>query len=1418
MAQNSGAAAGGPRSKHPNGSVLCDKWYRYDGCSRRPTCKLLHNKGSALVPTKSAPKISGSRGAGTGGNSSLASDRPVFVLPEMPKARENDKASSIAKPKAVPDQPGRSGVGERGGIASQVPAGPAFHTNNPRRENNRGSHLTQERSTAVRGDNKAGAVNAPRPPPKPPVTYSDHVHSIAYSKERDWRNRGPLLVTHGTRTAPREAKVELSQLDDESGDSKNDGGVSLEVPGPRALVVDTPPPNLRTTKQKDDVAGNTGVDNGVRSISTRPTKTACEAKPAPRGSSRNGSSLGDGCSSRSPRALIPAMVNHERVMTSDAGHSIEESRTIGKVIEPKPSISNSLEKFLKTPSAESFGRNVGEGEPFQVSGGGVRLLDKFARQYASDPAAIQEKYGHLAFLLQADPRRDFSQLRYTVETHRSMFWQLDPVRLRGIDFEKVRPEETPRNEVIGDFFQKTSSGISIPDQDSSRWEPRDDSRTHRHRNQVARTASEYNASTDRPPHRPAEIAPREHGGGYPPKNRFNRSDRARAVPGGRGGACSGNRHFGQSQVIPVDADRVPLGEKGSASSDHSGVTTMVSAGGLTGTDRAVVADTPDLTTLKHEGLLCENNATLDHHAGVPEHANGEFSKRSEEREILSEPVAKKQAAEEVCTPCGEPSVIGGVAVPPSPKGTAHSIGPDPSSLASSPPSGPTPLLGMRQESTGSNDEEPLTTRKAGDCVQVEGKLFKSNASIAREISTRTIANDYGMIVPQKPEKALGPPDSSQMSCFASRDEAKMALAVNLQKPGQFTAKGEADRQQSDSEMQEVPSWMNESDSGNETPSVWEWDWDKKSSQTGLTDDEWGAGVPLDQANVESFYGATGTGTGSPVSPVGRVFELPEDPGSFPEFQKQEARKLRCAKKYRAKEPKESSRASEGNNCEPSVPVNNASEPQAPGNNAVKQPVPEHKVSKPPVPGGRARKPPVSHHKVTKPPVPVNRANEAIACQGVNGKLVASEGYNRSSTVSRNNRDAGAPISRGRSLGGCGGIKKLPDEVLHAIFSFAADGVLPEVQVKTKDLTYGCGFEAPSTFNKVRYKGLWSVLRTCHHWRTLSQEILYKYVNLSDWSNLELFARTVSHNQDMGALVRSLRISVRPFSPQASYKSYNNRDRNSRAAVVEQVDAFHLLSDILGGCSLIHVMSIDMPNAVPAFNKLVSMQGFPNLREIRMKDGGGRIATGERVWENIIRNTPELKKLVITQDQDLSLRNAPTVIRIPENIFHSEKESAFKLTQIRLTRSYEISDDMLLLLCGKLRNLNDLDIVDCPLVTSRGIARMLEKMPNQLTRLSFWIWINHYGNVSKREQDIGVDLCHALSKYGQSLQHMDIKIFLACHHLWQDGFRELKRCRIVPFHYHDCVKQENVRSSSFFKNVLDKGRNAGKFPALTECMV
>jgi len=1223
-------------------------------------------------------------------------ERPTFVLPVMSKAHENDKASSIVKPNAVPNPPGRSSGGEGGGIA--------FRAENSRRENSRGSHLAHERFTVVKGDDRAGAANAPRPPPKPPVAYSDHVQNIAHSKERDdWRNRRSLLTTHGARVVPREPKVELSQLGDDTCDGKNDGGVSLEILGPETSAVDIPPLGFHPSKRKADVTAktpNTRIDHKARSINLEPTY---QAKPIPQGNPKYRNSSSDGCDFRSPRAPVPPTAYHARVITSDSDRRIEESRTIGRGIEPKPPISDSLKTFLKTPRAENFGCNTEEDELFQISSGGVRLLDRFARQYASDPDAIQEKYGHLGFLLQADQRRDFSQLRYTAETDRSMFWQLDPVRFRGVDPGKIKPEVSPQNEVSGGFAQKASGGVSIPSQGPSGWGPDVSQNPHCPYIQFTRTMSEYSVSSGGASPCPAEITPKEHGGGYPPKNQLSHNDHPCAVLGSRRGACSGNRYNGQFRAIPADVDRMSLGKNGGAFSDRSGFTTAVSTGPLTDIASAVTVESLDLTTPRHKGLLSENNATFYPNERALEHANGEFS-RSEENETLLKPVAKKPVTEAYIA-C-EMLDVEGAMIPPSANDSTPSIRSDPSSSISAPPDSP-PLLGEKRQSSGLDSGGSLAIRKTRDCIQAGSKPIKSDTRTTKECSARNVTNYFGITVPPKPEKPLRAPGGSRKPCLTPRDvrvfppsrlhqltmfqKAKMALAVSLQKPGQFSAKGESDSQQSDSEESEILPWMNESDSGNETSSAWDWDWDKKSSQTGLTDDEWNTGVPLDRAIIESFDGAVGNKTGPPVSQVGRVFELPEDPGSFPNPRKQETRKLRPTKKYKAKESKESPRMSEGKNWESPVLVDNAGEPQTSGNSVVKQSTPEHKARKP-----------VSHHKVSKPPMPVNRTGEPTMSEGVDGKLVVFRGHNRNPHRSRNNGDASESVSRGRSLGGRGGIKKLPEEVLYAIFSYAADGVLPEVQVKTKDLTYGCSFEAPSTFNKIQYKGLCSVLRTCHRWRTLGQEILCKYVNLSEWSNLELFARTVSQNQNIGALVRSLRISVRPFSPQASYQSYNNRDRNSRTVPVEQVDALRLLPDLMQGCSLIHVMSIDMPNVVPAFNKLVSMQKFPNLREVRMRDEGEKIATGERVWENIIRNTPELKKLVISQEQDLSMRSAPTAIRIPENIFHSEKASTFKLTQIHLTRSYEITDDILLLLCRKLSSLNDLLIIDCPLVTSKGM--------------------------------------------------------------------------------------------------------------------
>jgi len=64
-------------------------------------------------------------------------------------------------------------------------------------------------------------------------------------------------------------------------------------------------------------------------------------------------------------------------------------------------------------------------------------------------------------------------------------------------------------------------------------------------------------------------------------------------------------------------------------------------------------------------------------------------------------------------------------------------------------------------------------------------------------------------------------------------EAKMALPMGLQKPGKFSAKGESDSQQSDSDTEVVPPSMNESGSWNSIPSVLDRDQDKKSCQAGL---------------------------------------------------------------------------------------------------------------------------------------------------------------------------------------------------------------------------------------------------------------------------------------------------------------------------------------------------------------------------------------------------------------------------------------------------------------------------------------------------------------------------------------------------------------------------------------------------------
>ena len=95
--------------------------------------------------------------------------------------------------------------------------------------------------------------------------------------------------------------------------------------------------------------------------------------------------------------------------------------------------------------------------------------------------------------------------------------------------------------------------------------------------------------------------------------------------------------------------------------------------------------------------------------------------------------------------------------------------------------------------------------------------------------------------------------------------------------------------------------------------------------------------------------------------------------------------------------------------------------------------------------------------------------------------------------------------------------------------------------------------------------------------------------------------------------------------------------------------------------------------------------------------------------------------MIAQNHDLSLRNAPTVIRIPENIFHSEKKCTLKLTQTHLTRSYEITN-ILLLLCRKPCSLNDLLIM--------GVHVLLICV---LVSLWLMFFSRHFADVGKNAQ-------------------------------------------------------------------------------------
>lgn len=279
----------------------------------------------------------------------------------------------------------------------------------------------------------------------------------------------------------------------------------------------------------------------------------------------------------------------------------------------------------------------------------------------------------------------------------------------------------------------------------------------------------------------------------------------------------------------------------------------------------------------------------------------------------------------------------------------------------------------------------------------------------------------------------------------------------------------------------------------------------------------------------------------------------------------------------------------------------------------------------------------------------------------------------------------------------GGVRKLSEDTLHMIFSYVADGLMPEDQMKMKNVHIGSNFRLDASFTTTRYRRLKSVLRSCRYWRHLSQHIVYKYVNLDQFCNFKGFVRTISEDAELGKMVCAIKINIQGG---VSYASHDNRlSRQELSEMPKSSDSAQLFTVMMESCPELQILSANMYGAIRGFNFVLTK--FPKMREVQIMDDSSKGMVAHNLWRNL-GNYPNLEKFRIFHSEENGATNFDSLKLPPRDLFNS-RSTELVLKALTMERAPELSDKILGIFASRLKQLTNLVIVDCKLVTSAGTS-------------------------------------------------------------------------------------------------------------------
>ncbi|CCX04403.1 Similar to hypothetical protein [Tuber melanosporum Mel28]; acc. no. XP_002835969 [Pyronema omphalodes CBS 100304] len=393
-----------------------------------------------------------------------------------------------------------------------------------------------------------------------------------------------------------------------------------------------------------------------------------------------------------------------------------------------------------------------------------------------------------------------------------------------------------------------------------------------------------------------------------------------------------------------------------------------------------------------------------------------------------------------------------------------------------------------------------------------------------------------------------------------------------------------------------------------------------------------------------------------------------------------------------------------------------------------------------------------------------------------------------------------------------GFLRLPVEILESIFKYAANEYSSQRDVKTKDIVAGYEWSCEEAVNDTQRRAriLSGVVVACRRFHEVAQEYIYRHIGIDSFQSLKRLTIGLLGKPHLAKHVQSLRISMDQSS--LSFKTYGRfrylyeSEEKKTPTHTDFTSAFVL---IMEACINLQVVTCKMWGSALGLGCLKGQ--WPKLRELCVRDELSIGMVVPAIW-NRLSCFPALKKFRLAHS-DVNPCYDFDALQYPGIIDTIRQPQYLHLRDICLERAAEVTDEILLRVCSRLK-LSRLAIIDCKLVTSGGIANVVQLSKRTLGSLTFWVWKDGQGRPHPNElAPKSSHLCATLAKGCRVIGEINLKPYRICEDMWHDcDYKYLGRLEISMICFINCKsKRISRQAEEKFHHSFNSALEDGKMP-------